>query len=143
MSSEYRKPIPSPSPDAAPYWQGAREHKLVIPYCPACAAFFWFPRPFCPRCFSWEIEWRQASGRGTLYTYAIQYRPQMPGFETELPYVTAIVELEEGPRLMTNLVGVTPDPKVIRCDMAVEVVFADVNDEITLPKFRPVSEAQP
>ncbi|MEX2237974.1 MAG: OB-fold domain-containing protein [Dehalococcoidia bacterium] len=137
MAAEYRKPIPSPSPDAAPYWEGTRRRKLVLPYCPACAQFFWFPRPFCPCCFSWQIEWHETSGRGRVYTYAIQWRPQMPGFDTELPYVTAIVELDEGPRLMTNLVEVEADPAVIRCDMPVEVVFEEINDEITLPKFRP------
>ena len=94
---------------------------------------------FCPRCLSWEIEWRQASGRGKLYTFAIQYRPQAPGFNP--PYVTAIVELEEGPRMLTNLVGIEPDPEKIRCDMPVEVVFEDMSDEITLPMFRPAGGA--
>jgi uncharacterized protein len=142
VTSDYRKPIPSPGPEALPYWQAARQHQLKLPYCPACSAFFWFPRPFCPRCFSWEVEWRQVSGNGTLYTYAIQYRPQMPGFETDLPYVTAIVQLDEGPRLMTNLVEVEADPAAIMCDMPVEVVFTDINDEIALPKFRPTSAAR-
>ncbi|HEX5940153.1 MAG TPA: Zn-ribbon domain-containing OB-fold protein [Dehalococcoidia bacterium] len=138
MTSEYRKPVPSPSPEAEPYWKAAREHKLNLPFCSVCSEFFWFPRPFCPKCFSWGIEWRSVSGKGKLYTYAIQYRPQMPGFESELPYITAIVELDEGPRLMTNLVEVDADPAVIKCDMPVEVVFAEINDELALPKFRPV-----
>jgi uncharacterized OB-fold protein len=81
------------------------------------------------------VEWRQASGRGKLYTFAIQYRPQAPGFQP--PYVTAVVELDEGPRMLTNLVDVEPDPEKIRCDMPLEVVFEDISDEITLPKFRP------
>ncbi|MPZ23884.1 MAG: hypothetical protein GEU28_10120 [Dehalococcoidia bacterium] len=139
MTSQYRRPIPSPSPEARPFWEGAREHRLALPYCPACAQFFWFPRPFCPRCFSWEVEWRPASGRGRVYSFAIQYRAQMPGFEDELPYLTALVDLDEGPRLMTNLVEVEPDPVSVRCDMPVEVVFADINDEISLPKFRPAA----
>ena len=91
----------------------------MLPYCAACAEFFFYPRQFCPRCFSWEIEWRRCSGKGTLYTFAIQMRPQMPGFTP--PYVTAIVQLDEGPRMMTNLVGVEPMPENIRCDMPVEV----------------------
>ena len=133
--TEYRKPIPQPSPETQRFWEGCKRHELWLPYCKQCEQFFFYPRPFCPRCFSWEIEWRRASGRGTLYTYAIQYRAYVPGFEP--PYVTAIVQLEEGPRLMTNLVEIEPDPAQIRCDMPLEVVFEDVNEEISLPKFRP------
>lgn len=127
--------LPSPSPETQRYWDGCKQHELWLPYCTACQAFFFYPRPFCPTCFGWEIEWRQASGRARLYTYAIQYRPQAPGFEP--PYVTAIVQLDEGPRLLTNLVEVEPDPSQITCDMAVEVTFQDF-DEISLPVFRPV-----
>ena len=134
--TQIQKPIPQPSVETKRYWEGCKRHELWLPYCPQCAEYFFYPRSFCPRCFNWEIEWRQASGRGTLYTYAIQYRPQAPGFQP--PYVTAMVQLEEGPRLMTNLVEVEPDPEQIHCDMPVEVVFEDVSDEISLPMFRPV-----
>jgi uncharacterized OB-fold protein len=130
-----QRPIPYPTPDTQPFWDACRRHELVLPYCATCAAFFYYPRPFCPTCFSWEIEWRRCSGRGTLYTFSIQFRPQMPGFTP--PYVTAIVQLEEGPRMMTNLVGVEPMPERIRCDIAVEVDWEDVSDEVTLPVFRP------
>ena len=107
--ADYTKPLPYPSPETQPFWDACKRHELSLPYCPACAAFFFYPRQFCPRCFSWDIEWRTCSGKGTLYTFAIQYRPQMPGFTP--PYVTAIVQLEEGPRLMTNLVGIDPSPR--------------------------------
>jgi uncharacterized OB-fold protein len=90
-------------------------------------------------CFSWEIEWRKASGRGKVYTFAIQHRAWHPAWANEVPYVTALVELEEGPRIYTNIVGVEADPKNVRCDMPVEVVFEDVNEAISLPKFRPVA----
>ncbi len=133
--AEYRKPVPRPSAETKRFWEGCKRHELWLPYCPQCDQHFFFPRAFCPCCFSWEVGWRQASGRGTLYTYAIQYRPQAPGFEP--PYITAIVQLEEGPRLMGNLVDVEPDPEQIRCDMPVEVTFEDVSDEISLPMFRP------
>ena len=132
-----QRPIPQPSPETKRYWDGCKRHELWLPYCTQCQQLFFYPRPFCPRCFSWEIEWRQASGRGTLYTYSIQYRAQAPGFQP--PYVTAIVQLDEGPRMLTNLVGIEPDPEKIRCDMPVEVVFEDLTDEISLPMFRPVS----
>ena len=130
-----QKLIPQPTIDSRRYWDGCKRHELWLPYCSRCEEHFFYPRPFCPRCFSWDIEWRQASGRGTLYSYAIQYRPQAPGFEP--PYITAMVRLEEGPRLLTNLVDVEPDPEQIRCDMPVEVVFDDVANDVSLPKFRP------
>jgi uncharacterized OB-fold protein len=133
--TDYQKPIPYPSPESQPFWDACRKHALSLPYCGTCKQFFFYPRRFCPRCFSWDIEWRTCSGRGTLYTFAIQYRPQMMGFTP--PYVTAIVQLEEGPRMMTTLVGVQPDPLAIRCDMPVEVTWQDINDEISLPLWQP------
>ena len=136
----YRKPLPTPSPETRPYWDGCKNHELWLPFCPSCQSFFFYPRDFCPRCFSWDVEWRRVSGRGKVYTFAIHYRPWHPGWAAEIPYVTALVELEEGPRLYTNLIDVDPDPRKIRCDMPVEVVFEDINEEITLPKFRPVQE---
>lgn len=136
----YGKPLPVPSPETRPFWEGCKRHEVWLPYCPRCQRFFWYPRDFCPRCFSWEVEWRRASGRGKVYTFAIHYRAFHPAWEREVPFVTAIVELEEGVRLYTQLVGVEPDPKHIRCDMPVEVVFEDVSEEISLPKFRPVAQ---
>ena len=133
----YRKPLTTPSPETRRFWEGCRSHELWLPYCRACRAFYFYPRDFCPRCFSWDIEWRQASGRGKVYTFAIQYRAYHPGWTDETPYVTAIVELDEGPRLFTNLVGVEPDPEHLRCDMPVEALWDDVTEEITLLKFKP------
>jgi uncharacterized OB-fold protein len=130
-----QRPVPHPSPETKPYWDACKRHELHLPYCLQCKEFFFYPRPFCPRCFSWELEWRRVSGRGTVYTYSIQYRPQAPGFQP--PYVTAIVQLDEGPRMLTNLVEIEPDPEQIRCDMPVEVVFEDLSEEISLPRFRP------
>src|SRR3990170_4724400 len=128
-NDEYRKPVPTPSPDTQRYWEGCKSHELWLPFC---------PRRFCPECFGWDIEWRRASGRGKVYSYAIQYRAFHPGWSDKTPYVTALVELDEGPRLYTNLIDVEPDPKNIQCDMAVEVVFEEISEEIALPKFRPV-----
>jgi uncharacterized OB-fold protein len=135
----YTKPLPVPTPETKEYWDGAKRHELRIPYCRACSSWYWYPRPFCPRCHSWDVEWRTASGRGRLHTFGIQYRAQHPGFQEAVPYVTALVDLAEGPRLMTNLVGVEPDPAKIKVGMAVEVTFDDVTPEITLPKFRPAA----
>ena len=136
--NEMPRPLPTPSPDTRPFWDACKRHELTLPYCTDCQQFFFYPRPFCPSCFGWNIEWRQCSGRGVVHTFAIQYRAQMPGFRP--PYVTAIVQLEEGPRMMTNLVGIEePSPENVRCDMPVEVVWEDLSDEITLPMFRPVA----
>ena len=106
----------------------------MIQRCNTCDRAYFYPRPFCPNCFSFDTEWFEASGRGTLYSFVINQRPP-PGFGTE-PYVIAVVELEEGPRMMTNLVGVEPDPENISCDAPVEIVYDDVTDDVTLPKFR-------
>ncbi len=134
------KPVPVPSPETRPFWEGCKRHELWLPYCPRCQHFFWYPRDFCPRCFAWEVEWRRASGRGKVYTFAVHFRAFHPAWEKEVPFVTAIVELEEGVRLYTQLVEVEPDPRKLRCDMPVEVVFEDITEEISLPKFRPVGQ---
>lgn len=135
----YNKPLPSPAPEWRRYWEGCKRHQLWLPFCRGCERFFFYPRDFCPRCFAWNVEWRLASGRGRIHSFAIHYRAWHPAWANEVPYVSALVELEEGPRIYTNIVGVEPDPTKIRCDMAVEVVFEDVSDEISLPKFRPAS----
>ena len=137
--AEYAGPIPYPSPETQPFWDACRRHELMLPFCKACDQFFFYPRAFCPRCFSWDIDWRACTGHGTLYSFAIQFRPQMMGFMT--PYVTAIVQLDEGPRMMTNLIGIDPTPEAIRCDMPVEVSWEDVTDEVTLPLFKPATGA--
>lgn len=136
---KYAKPLPTPSPETQRFWDGCKQHELWIPYCRPCAASYWYPRDFCPKCGSRDVEWRRASGRGRLYTYAIHYRAFHPGWANEVPYVTALIDLDEGVRIFSNLIGIEPDPKAIRCEMPVEVVFEDVTPEVTLPKWRPVS----
>src|SRR3990172_1027785 len=85
---DYAKPIPAPSPETARYWQGCRAHELWLPFCRSCGSFFFYPRRFCPQCFGWDVEWRRVSGRGRVYSYAIQYRAFHPGWSRETPYVT-------------------------------------------------------
>lgn len=128
------RPLPQPTPETQPYFDGLKNHTLMIQRCRACNKAYFYPRPFCPDCLSFDTEWFQASGKGTLYSFVISHRPP-PGFPAE-PFVIAIVELEEGPRMMSNLVEVEPDPDKIKCDMPVEIVYDDVNEEITLPMFR-------
>jgi hypothetical protein len=101
---------------------------------------YFYPRPLCPACLSRRVRWVDASGRGRLHTFVINHRPPR-GFPVAAPFVIGIVELEEGPRMMSHIVGVTPDPAALRCDMPLEVVFEDLTAEITLPKFRPRADA--
>ena len=136
MPDEYKAPLPNPTPDSKPFWDAAKKHELSIQRCRDCGSAYFYPRNVCPGCLSGNVEWFRASGRGKLHTYVIVHRG-LKVTPLPLPYVLAMVELEEGPRLMTNLVGVEPDPEKIPCDMPVVVEWADVTSECTLPRFRP------
>ena len=139
----YRGALPKPTPETKPYWDGAKAHKLMLPWCKSCGKAHFFPRNCCPHCFSFDLKWKQASGRGKLHTFVINVNKAARGFEQKLPYVIAVVELEEGPRMMSNLVmDEEPTPENVKIDMDHEVVFDDVTAEITLPKFRPARGAR-
>jgi uncharacterized OB-fold protein len=138
MAQDYPGPIPKPTPETQPYWDGAKRHVLMVQRCGACGRHYFYPRPLCPHCLSRDVSWVQVSGRGRLHTFTINYRPPKK-FPTQSPIIIGIVELEEGPRLMTEIVGATPDPATLRCDTPVEVIFEDITDDITLPKFRPAA----
>ena len=133
-----RKPLPNPTPETQPFWDGCKEHRLVLPRCRHCDKFHYYPRAHCPHCWSRDLDWVQVSGKGKLYSYLINHRPA-PGFEDDAPYSIAVVELEEGPRMLTNIVEVAQTPEELKLDMPVEVVFDDASDSVTLPKFRPTS----
>ena len=130
-------PIPVPTPETRPFWAAARRHELSLPRCRGCGTLVYFPRAVCPRCLGSDLAWEVLSGRGTLHTFTVVHRG-LKDFPLGTPYVIAMVELAEGPRLMTNLVGVEPDPARLRIGMPLEVVFEDVSPEIALPRFRPV-----
>jgi uncharacterized OB-fold protein len=125
----------TPTPDTQPYWDAARNHQLALPECLSCRRFFFYPRDHCPVCLGPEVRWRAVSGRGFLHTYVIAHHPA-PGFEADAPYVIAVVELEEGPRMMANIVGIEPDPALLELDMPLEVVFTE-RGPMTVPNFRP------
>ena len=109
---ELERPLPQPiTPEAKPYWDGLREQKLMLPRCRACQRAFLYPRVLCPFCHASDIEWVQASGRGKLYSFEIAYQTISKAFKVKPPYVLAMIELEEGPRMMSNLVGIEPDPE--------------------------------
>ena len=131
----YEKPLPVPDEDTQPWFDGLKEHKLLLQYFPS--ADHWQP-PYSDRCtkdLSTDFEWRESKGTGQVYTWALMHQLYDPVWEEEIPYVLAVVELDEGPRLSSTLINVEKD--AISVGMPVKVVFEDVTDEITLPKFEP------
>ncbi len=126
--------VPRPTPDTQHYWDGARAGELRLQRCDACGHVYFPPRPFCPACAGREVSVFAASGRATLASYVINHRPA-PGFDG--PYAIALVDLEEGPRMMTNIVDCEQTPEALQLDMALEVTFLELTDEIHLPVFRP------
>jgi uncharacterized OB-fold protein len=126
---------PVPTPETKHYWDGAGAGTLLLQRCDACAKAYFPPRPFCPSCGSRHVSAFPASGRATLYSYVINHRPAAPGFTP--PYAIAVVTLEEGPRMMTNIVDCPQTPEALVLDMPLEVTFQRLDDAITLPVFRP------
>ena len=135
----YTKPVPVPQGESDYYWEKAKAHELWLRNCGDCNQAYFYPRDICPHCFSRNTSWIQASGKGTLHTFAIVHRAPTPAFRDDAPFVVAMVDLEEGARMPTNLVEVEPDPANITIGMAVEVVFEDITVEIALPKFKPAN----
>jgi hypothetical protein len=133
------KPAPIPTPETAPFFEGTSNGELRIQRCRSCNEAYFYPRPSCPKCFSSDVEWFSASGRATLHTYVISHRPG-PGFEADVPYAIAIVQLEEGPRMMTNIVGVPNTPENLVLDMDLVVDFEPRDDQM-VPVFRPAKVA--
>ena len=133
-----KRPLPEPAPETKEFWEGAKRHELRIQRCNSCGKAYFFPRPFCPNCSSKDVAWFTASGKGKLHTYVINHRAP-PAFKDYAPYVIAIVELEVGPRMMTNIVGVEPLPERLPIDMPVEVTWEEHDGDIVLPLFRPAN----
>ena len=129
--------LPAPSlhidPDSAAFWAATLEGRLILCRCAACEQVIWIPRPFCPRCGTWEIEYFDACGRGTVYAFTTVARGA--GEYAGVSYTVAIVELHEGPRLITNIIDVSSDE--IRVGMAVDVAFQRTESPAALPRFRP------
>ena len=129
------KPVPRPAPESAPYWEAAKQHKFEIPHCNACGHYWFPPSASCPQCLSTDFAFTPVSGKGKVYSFVTFHRVYHPAFEQEVPYVVALVELEEGPRLLTHIVGVPVEQ--VTCEMPVKVVFDDVGDGVSVPKFTP------
>lgn len=134
------KPIPTLTEDSKPYWEGCKRHELLIQRCEDCGHYRFPPSGLCPKCMSMKTQWARVSGRGKVYSWTIFHYLYHPAFSQDIPYNVAIVELDEGPRMHTNIVGCSNED--IYIDMPVEVVFEDISQEIALPKFRPREKQQ-
>ena len=128
-------PAPRVAPEARPFWDATAEGRLLLPRCDACALVIWYPRGVCPACGSTRITWEEASGRGTVYSYTVVRRGGVGPYRGAEPYVLAYVELEEGPRVLTNVVDC--DPEALAVGDPVEAVFVPADDGPALVRFRP------
>ncbi|WP_111735754.1 Zn-ribbon domain-containing OB-fold protein [Roseovarius amoyensis] len=128
------KPLPVVDHDSAPYWEAAREGRLDIPLCGDCGKHHFYPRSICPHCHSDNLKFDTVSGRGEVHTFTIARRPAGPAFGDDVPYVVALIELEEGPRMMSRVQ--TDAPEKVRIGAKVEVTFVKASDEITFPYFQ-------
>ena len=135
MEQDATKPLPRSTPDNRAFWEGCREHKIMLPWCMECDRPHWPPGPVCCHCFGEALTWRQASGRGVVSSWVVVHKAWLPAFAADIPYNAVQVELEEGVRLTGNVVGV--ENAALHVGMAVEAVFDDVTPEATLPRFRP------
>jgi uncharacterized OB-fold protein len=136
-STAYAKPLPVPSKETKPFWDAVREHRLVMPCCTSCGIFRFPVSRFCHACGKPGYAWRDVSGRGKIFSFVTYHRAYHPGFVGELPYVVGLVALAEGPRIISNIVGI--EPAEVRCDMDVAVLFDSVTPDVTLPKFAPAT----
>jgi uncharacterized protein len=129
------KPLPFANEDSQEYWEACKRGELRLQQCARCAHVRFPPAVVCPRCLSDAFAWQKMSGRGTIYTWIVVHRPQHPAFFEDVPYNVAIVELEEGPRVHSRIVGRANESLAI--GMRVEVFFEKKNDDVTMPYFRP------
>jgi uncharacterized OB-fold protein len=132
---KYAKPLPHIDEENRPWWEALKRHELYIQKCRDCGDLRYYPRALCTNCLSSRTEWLRTSGHGKVYTFTATYQNQAAGFRESLPYIMAYVELDEGLKMLTNLVECRPEQ--VKIGMPVEVVYEDVTPEVTLAKFRP------
>ncbi len=133
---EWTKPLPEADNVSAPYWKAASEGRLLVQECPSCGHRQWYPRALCTACGA-DPEWLECSGRGTVHTFTVVRQFGMKPFRDELPYVIAMIDLEEGPRMMGSITDVDPDTVAI--GQPVEVHFVNAAEDIGIPYWRPVA----
>lgn len=134
--TEYKKPLPVIQPWSRAFWEGTQNNRLLIQECKECGVRIFYPRKSCPECWSSNLTWSEASGKGRIYAYTVTMGGVEQVFAEDLPYVLAYVDLDEGVRMMTRIVGCNPD--ALKIGMGVEVVFEKVAEELSLPFFRPI-----
>ena len=128
------RPLPQPTTDTRPYWDAARAGKLLLQRCGSCTRFQFYPRPYCVKCLSADLSWVESPGIGTIYTYTVNHRPANPAMKDRVPYAVVVVDLEEGVRMLGNLLE--SDLSRLAIGARVTVTFEKLTDEIALPQFR-------
>lgn len=135
--TEPSRPLPKlDEPDTRPFWEATREKQLRYQRCDDCGAVVWHPRAHCTRCIGGSLSWQTASGKGAIYTFSVVRQSYHPFFRTRVPYAVAWVDLEEGPRLLTNVVGVTDPSTDLSCGQPVVLEWEE-HEEVNIPLFRP------
>ena len=133
--TQYAKPLPTIDAGSRPFWDATKEHRLSIPKCRDCGQHHFYPRELCPHCHSDALDWVDVSGKGEVYSFTIARKPAGPVYADDVPYIIAMITLNEGPRMLTNLI--VDDVEAVRIGDRVAVRFEDVTNEVTLPKFAP------
>ncbi len=138
MTEAPLKHFPRPTPETEVYWEGCRKHELLLQRCTQCSEFQFYPRIICTNCTSEDLEWVKGSGRGRVLTFAIVRRAVSEAYAADVPYVVALIRLDEGPTMMSNVVQC--DPETVKIGSPVQVIFEDWSEEISVPQFRPLQE---
>ena len=133
---DWTKPMPTMSGETRPYWEACRRGQLLIQRCDSCNEYQFYPRGVCVGCFTPNIKWVQASGKGTVWTFTVTRQNRAPGFAEDVPYVLALVELDEGVKMFTNIIDCPPQD--VHIGMPVEVTFRRASDTMSVPYFKPV-----
>jgi uncharacterized protein len=137
--AEIVRPIPEITPELRPFFEASKNGQLVVQKCNGCGALRFPPRRLCANCLSRESSWTPLSGEGEVYSFIIMHRVYHPAFANQVPYAVATIKLKEGARMLSNVIGI--DPHAIKCGMRVKVSFEKLNDQVTLPMFRPAASA--
>lgn len=130
------KPQPTPDSDSRAYWEGLKGGRLLLQHCNTCGNVQFYQQAICRKCMGTDLIHRAASGRGTVHSFSVVHRAPGPAFKQDTPYAVLLVELEEGPRMISSLIGA--DPMSVEFDMPVELVCDSANADVVLPRFRPV-----
>ena len=133
--AEWKKPLPTISGETRPYWEACRRGELLVQRCDACGDYQFYPRGICSNCWNGDVRWVVSSGKGTVWTFTVTRQNRTTGFAEEVPYVLAMVELEEGVKMFTNIVEC--DPSDVTIGMPVEVTFVRATDQVSVPYFKP------